>query len=449
MGRRSSSSANPPRPQVLAFLKDIKENPDDDTPRLVLADWLEEQGDPRGEFVRLQCQRQQPGQESATAWPTNREVELLETHGNQWRGVLAKKGVDTEFERGMVQVWGGVRSLLSKQLAALWPTEELAWVDSLCIRDMNAEAVARLAQSPHWTCLSSLDLSGSFYYADHLAGQFTPGVGPQGGVALAAVPVLAQVRELVLRCNDIGAQGMAALAAIPNLERLQTLDLSCNNLGDEGGAALASSRSLTGLTRLYLNQNRLGSEGVAALAQWPGLSKLTTLSLWENYFRAEGATALAASPYLGCLTELHLGGSEERGYFIEPGPGKIGPEGAAALSKSLSLTRLARLNLWNNFIGPEGTAALAATRTLTGLVELNLSRNEVGDRGAIALASSPALSHLVRLELRCNNIGNQGALALAASTYLTNLKYLNLRANREIGSAGLRCAARTLRRCGR
>src|SRR5947209_2863533 len=28
--------------------------PDDDTPRLVFADWLEEQGDPYGEFVRVQ-----------------------------------------------------------------------------------------------------------------------------------------------------------------------------------------------------------------------------------------------------------------------------------------------------------------------------------------------------------------------------------------------------------
>jgi uncharacterized protein (TIGR02996 family) len=38
-----------------AFLRAILDNPDDDTPRLVYADWLEEQGDPRGEFIRLQC----------------------------------------------------------------------------------------------------------------------------------------------------------------------------------------------------------------------------------------------------------------------------------------------------------------------------------------------------------------------------------------------------------
>jgi uncharacterized protein (TIGR02996 family) len=34
-----------------AFLRMIQENPDDDAPRLVLADWLEERGDPQGEFI--------------------------------------------------------------------------------------------------------------------------------------------------------------------------------------------------------------------------------------------------------------------------------------------------------------------------------------------------------------------------------------------------------------
>jgi uncharacterized protein (TIGR02996 family) len=38
------------------FLQAILENPDDDVPRLIFADWLEEQGDPRGEFIRLQCE---------------------------------------------------------------------------------------------------------------------------------------------------------------------------------------------------------------------------------------------------------------------------------------------------------------------------------------------------------------------------------------------------------
>src|SRR5438105_4767447 len=36
------------------FLKAIQANPDDDLSRLVYADWLDERGDLRGEFLRLQ-----------------------------------------------------------------------------------------------------------------------------------------------------------------------------------------------------------------------------------------------------------------------------------------------------------------------------------------------------------------------------------------------------------
>src|ERR1700722_11352934 len=36
-----------------AFLTAILERPDDDTRKLVYADWLEERGDPRAEYLRL------------------------------------------------------------------------------------------------------------------------------------------------------------------------------------------------------------------------------------------------------------------------------------------------------------------------------------------------------------------------------------------------------------
>ena len=37
------------------FLQAIADAPDDDAPRLIFADWLEERGDPRCELIRLQC----------------------------------------------------------------------------------------------------------------------------------------------------------------------------------------------------------------------------------------------------------------------------------------------------------------------------------------------------------------------------------------------------------
>ena len=42
-----------------AFLAAIRANPGDEAPRLVYADWLEERGDPRGEYLRLEHQLNQ------------------------------------------------------------------------------------------------------------------------------------------------------------------------------------------------------------------------------------------------------------------------------------------------------------------------------------------------------------------------------------------------------
>ena len=49
------------------------------------------------------------------------------------------------------------------------------------------------------------------------------------------------------------------------------------------------------------------------------------------------------------------------------------------------------LFLAGHAVGPEGAASLAASRTLTSLVELDLSDNAIGNAGAAALAASPNL----------------------------------------------------------
>src|SRR5436190_13556603 len=38
-----------------ALLRSICAEPDDDAPRLVYADWLEERGDPRADYIRAEC----------------------------------------------------------------------------------------------------------------------------------------------------------------------------------------------------------------------------------------------------------------------------------------------------------------------------------------------------------------------------------------------------------
>jgi uncharacterized protein (TIGR02996 family) len=46
-------------PHAVAFLRDVIEHPDDDAPRLIFADWLDDNSDSdRAEFIRVQVERE-------------------------------------------------------------------------------------------------------------------------------------------------------------------------------------------------------------------------------------------------------------------------------------------------------------------------------------------------------------------------------------------------------
>ena len=89
-----------------AFLDDIVANIDDDTPRLVYADWLMEDGqDDRAEFIRVQIELARlPSWDAARVPLLLRERELLKRHGEEWlAAVPAVEGARWEgFRRGIV-----------------------------------------------------------------------------------------------------------------------------------------------------------------------------------------------------------------------------------------------------------------------------------------------------------------------------------------------------------
>src|SRR5262249_10870850 len=93
-----------------AFIEAIVESPDDDGLRLIYADWLDERGDPRGEFIRVQVQlarlpEDDPRQEELEA----RASELLEEHKDEWvgpvRDIVEDRGTSpgAVFRRGFVE----------------------------------------------------------------------------------------------------------------------------------------------------------------------------------------------------------------------------------------------------------------------------------------------------------------------------------------------------------
>src|SRR5207248_2932002 len=127
-----------PRPEVLAFLAEAKEHPDDDTPRLVLADWLEEHGDAddaaRAEFVRSQCERARlEFREPRAVELRQREDDLLRLHQHAWFGPLMDRAEWWNFTRGQaaVRIAGGrfARGVMD----AVAESEVGGWVHSLCL----------------------------------------------------------------------------------------------------------------------------------------------------------------------------------------------------------------------------------------------------------------------------------------------------------------------------
>ena len=97
---RSAFVSPPDQPMTdrIAFLSAIARRPEDDLPRLMFADWLDEHGDPdRAEFIRLQCGA------SPTDADHRRMDELAAMHRTAWISPLAGCAFQVEFRRGFVE----------------------------------------------------------------------------------------------------------------------------------------------------------------------------------------------------------------------------------------------------------------------------------------------------------------------------------------------------------
>lgn len=67
------------------LLELIRSDMDNPAPRLIYADWLDEQGDPQGEFIRVQCELEREGLSALKQrWLRQHERELLDEHEQAW-----------------------------------------------------------------------------------------------------------------------------------------------------------------------------------------------------------------------------------------------------------------------------------------------------------------------------------------------------------------------------
>jgi uncharacterized protein (TIGR02996 family) len=220
-----------------AFLHDILAHPDDDAPRLIFADWLEEQGDAksvaRAEFIRIQCALAAgnlPQQRRAELY--GRQRHIVDTWGKEWVRPIRRLVQSWEFHRGFID-------------------DVTMWAHTF------------------------LDRAGQLFCR-------------------------APIRYVSLRTRmyrqsypDIHAPlNVAALADNKYLRRLRGLDLRQNQLESHHVRALVVSEHLANLTELGLSYDCIGDSGIRALAGWPLLSQLEYLNLRGNDIGANGVRVL-------------------------------------------------------------------------------------------------------------------------------------------------------------
>jgi uncharacterized protein (TIGR02996 family) len=246
----------------------IRAHPDDDTPRLVYADWLQENGDePRAEFIRLQIEQNalfSPSalcSDSAERRLTKREAKLIRLHRDEWfRGLSetfdsAVKGFnwahaqkDIKFARGFVR-----EILLPLEVAPLLAARdsEIEPIEGVKILNYNFDPektiglIRGIAAWPNGGCICEIDTYGASDESVNVVvnGRFD------------------RLRRLRFYMGTVTDAGAVLLANWPQAVSLRVLDLGLNELTDVGLAALTNSAYLDKSLQLHLAGNHFTTTG--------------------------------------------------------------------------------------------------------------------------------------------------------------------------------------------
>jgi uncharacterized protein (TIGR02996 family) len=415
------------------FLQDIRDCPDDEGVRLILADWLEDHGDEsdqaRSELIRLQCALSRAGKLAPRV--RRRAEKLIATWADDWLGPLFSLAQGWSFERGRLHLTLRAITCFDPRVEEVSRTEAYAWTESLTVVEATPGTIGQLVQHPLVAPLRELSFVESR-------------VGDNGLELLARAEGLCHLRKLGLAYCSVGGRGLSALRVVEALPALESLDLSQNHLNDADLVPLLLSASPPRLRELHLAHNNLHNGAACLLAQSPlmnflevldlranrslgaggivhlvghaNASRLRSLNLSQTQPGPGGAAALLSSPHLPRLEELYLDRCDLR------------DEVAKAFLLSPGLPNLNTIGLGRNFLGDEAAIALAVGHPRPWR-RIQLSGNYIGPDGAEALANSAHLSGLEEFCLGGNVLTDQGAQHLVWSPYLDKLTLLNLSDN--------------------
>ena len=311
-----------------ALMAAIVSNPAEDTPRLALADWLQEHGDEhdraRAEHIRLQIEYDPLPVGSARNKLLRQARAIQKKHAKHWLGPLwphiLKAGADdfggeTLFRRGLLFWWYatpkhflqkahqeairewfplvGINELTMNTPVSLCAdiatSPALQWVPEFGWEEANMDdaSLTALAASPHFTRLSSFGFDGNKLTDRGLAKFAETATMPNlrtfklwngekakytaGGVLdLLASKRFPKLCEIELECDQPKSLKWSELFADPRMKRLKRLTIGWN--GDAAGAV--RSPNLSGLDELAVNEVKFTAADADALLTNPSLKNL-------------------------------------------------------------------------------------------------------------------------------------------------------------------------------
>jgi uncharacterized protein (TIGR02996 family) len=274
------------------LIRACKAEPDDDAPRLILADWLEEHGQgERAAFIRAQIARPddspiEPNLEWAGQWKRWAD----NWHATQSLGAL----YPLTCRRGFFRVGDYYRELYGCLPQLLQPPFDWTWLDEIQFGSWHDGDWAPLFESAclrELTCLAFND--------DHYRSNL---IGP-----LLTSPHLQSLRRLELMMVVVTDEDIERLSECNTLAGLRSIQMTEMHFGPVAARAIARSELWDGLVTCSLQASRIGDHGLTEFAQGPARPRLQHLNLTIGAYTDDGLKELARSDRFPAVTELGIG----------------------------------------------------------------------------------------------------------------------------------------------
>jgi uncharacterized protein (TIGR02996 family) len=445
-----------------ALLDAIIRNPDEDAPRLIYADWLDEHApdrtpspaagpSARAEYIRIQCQLARfPFDDPDYPEWLERQDDLADWLNSHTPDEQKRPAIPDTFDW-----WGEFDGGEYRSFDRGFPSEiEFSEYDDEPETNV-ATITADLPKVFARTTVRGLCLEEDAYGSEVAGVLADPCAAGLRGLALcdladdgdgeavravATSPHLTALRRLRLEVEP-EAPEVKLLARAPHLGALEAFTFRCRSPGDL--AVLGAAHWFRGLRhlRVWLDDR----DAFKALADLPPMPHLVALTV-------EGATAPTAvavrrfaasgsfprlgrleidNPYFAPALVALLAAGEWPLRHLQLVNVPVQKVGAEALAGSPFAGALRVLDLRGCGITAGGVQALAGAEALAGLRHLDLTDNPIGTGGLIALARSRHLRRLRRLCLnRCNSsrapLDAAGVLGFLSGLELPDLRHLEL-----------------------